>query len=120
MKKRTLMTAGVGSLLASLAIAAPAGAGSQDSKIVISHDAPTFHGVVSASSKHCVEGRAVKLLKITKGRDKVLGLTATDKDGVWGIPYTPKAGNTYYAKVLRQSATGGVFCGGDRSNRIKT
>jgi hypothetical protein len=104
--------------LATLAFSASAGAGSQDSKIILSADAPTFHGLVDSSSKHCIEGRRVKLLRITDGRDKVLGRARTDADGFWGILHAPKTG-TYYAKVKRQTISNGIFCGGDRSNRVK-
>ena len=118
--KKAMVAAATCSMLAGLAFGGPAGAASQDSKIILAKKAPTFHGVVEASSKHCVEGRTVKLLKITKGRDKVLGATTTVKDGEWVIPHALKAGNTYYAKVKRQEGTNGVFCGGDRSNRIRS
>jgi hypothetical protein len=118
-KKRLICVAGTA--LASLALSATAsGDSSKDSKIVMDPDPPTYLGVVISTSKNCLEGRKVKVLRVTKGRDEVLGRDLTDKDGVWGVPVTPKPGNTYYAKVKRQSETNGVFCAGDRSNRVKT
>lgn len=110
-----------GATLTALALSAPAnGDSSQDSKIVMDPDPPTFLGVVTSTSKHCMEGRKVKVLRVTGGRDKVLGRDLTDQDGLWGVPVKTKPGNTYYSKVKRQSMTNGVFCAGDRSNRVKT
>jgi hypothetical protein len=114
------IAAATGAVIAALAIGGTASAdNSKDTKIVLNATAPTFNGTIESTSKLCLEGRKVKLMRITKGRDEVLGRGRTLTDGIWGIPYEPKRGNTYYAKVKRQSMSNGVFCAGDRSNRVK-
>lgn len=106
-------------LLASLVVATAASAESaHDSKITLRGN-PAFSGTVESTSKHCIEGRKVRLLRVAKGRDKVLGETFTDENGAWFIAAPVKAGKVYYAKVLRGAATNGQFCAGDRSNRLK-
>ena len=122
MKRKVITAIGL-SLLASLAMSvqassqpAPDSGSAKDTKIVIAVD-PAFNGTVTSEGQ-CTEGRIVKLLrKKQQGRDKLLGTTTTDADGLWTIPHRTRAG-AYYAKVVRSQPSSGQFCGGDRSNRL--
>ncbi len=108
-----------------VAVAAIVPASAQDmpieTKLKLRNSAPAFHGKVKASSDVCVTGRKVRLFKVKKGEDKLLGKDRADAKGGWKILKTPKSG-VYYAKV-KEIAAGGeespaVLCLKAKSNKV--
>jgi hypothetical protein len=108
-----------------VAVAAIAPAGAQDmpvtTKLKLRNSAPAFHGKVKASSDVCVAGRKVRLFKVRKGEDKLLGKDRANGKGRWVIPKDPKSG-VYYAKVKEIEAGGEesplVLCLKAKSNKV--
>ena len=107
------------SALAAAALAGPAAAGkSYESTIKISNKFPAFHGKVRSKADVCVSDRKVRLFKVRKGDDKVLGKTRTNMKGKWKIRKTEKPG-VYYAKVNKGgSAAIGVTCKAAKSDTV--
>lgn len=83
---------------AASAVAAPAADQPFESKIRLTERFPFAHGKVKSDSPDCIANRKIRLFKVKKGDDKVLGKTRTGSDGKWEILRDPKSG-VYYAKV---------------------
>lgn len=79
-------------------VSAPAADQPFDSKIRLTERFPFAHGKVKSDSPDCIANRKIRLFKVKKGDDKVLGKTRTGSDGKWEILREPKSG-VYYAKV---------------------
>lgn len=99
--------------LAAAAIVAPAGAAggkSYPTKVRISDKYPAFHGKVKSKVDVCVSYRKIRLFKVKKGDDKVIGKTRTDMRGKWLIRKVEKPG-VYYAKANKGgSAAMNITC----------
>ncbi len=80
------------------AVSAPAADQPFASKIRLTERFPFAHGKVKSDSPDCIANRKIRLFKVKKGDDKVLGKTRTGSDGKWEILREPKSG-VYYAKV---------------------
>lgn len=79
-------------------VSAPAADQPFESKIRLTERFPFAHGKVKSDSPDCIANRKIRLFKVKKGDDKVLGKTRTGSDGKWEILRDPKSG-VYYAKV---------------------
>lgn len=103
---------------AASAATAPAADQPFDSKIRLTERFPFAHGKVKSDSPDCIANRKVRLFKVKRGDDKVLGKTRTGSDGKWEILQEEKPG-VYYAKVNQYAdeATG-LFCLPAKSKQV--
>jgi len=108
---RGLATLATASMIALgiVASADAAGHGGIPTKVKLSDKFPAFHGKVKSDSDACVSNRKIRLFKVKKGDDKVIGKTRTDSMGKWQIIKTEKPG-AYYAKANKSSPSSGVTC----------
>ena len=91
----------------------------KDSKITLAVGAAGFLGNVDSSTKQCIEGRTVKVLKRKHHRERVIGRTHTGPEGNWVITRKSVKPGTYLAKVVRTPGdSSGVHCAGDRSGKV--
>jgi hypothetical protein len=119
---RTVASLALGS---AVAVAAIVPASAQDmpveTTLKLRNSAPAFHGKVKADSDVCVAGRKVRLFKVRKGEDKLLGKDRANGKGRWVIPKEPKSG-VFYAKVKEVQAGGEespvVLCLKAKSNKV--
>ncbi len=106
---RSVIPVAAVSLLAALAIAAPAGAGSYETfktTVGISGKYPAFSGKLSSGNGYCKGLRKVKLWSEKNGPDKLLGSTESDAAGKWAIDVSAKLGSgAYYATVTAKKST---------------
>ena len=99
------------------ALAAPSGARTTYStNLFLSKKAPAFHGRVHSAGTVCVVHRKVRLYRVRRGPDKLLGSDRSDAHGAWKVRVRPLSSGAYYARVKRfASAALGFVCRGDRS-----
>ena len=83
-----------------------------NSRIVMRHSFPAFHGKVKSSNEACVENRVVKLFKKRRnGGRRLLGTTHTNSAGKWKIIVDPLSSGVYRSVVKRRAegAAGTIF-----------
>lgn len=75
-----------------------------NSRIVMRHSFPAFHGKVESSNQACVENRLVKLFKKRRnGGRRLLGKTHTNSAGKWKVIVDPLSSGVYRSVVKRRS-----------------
>ncbi len=97
-RRATVATVTAVAAFAAGTVSAPAADQPFESKIRLTERFPFAHGKVKSDSPDCIANRKIRLFKVKKGDDKVLGKTRTGSDGKWEILRDPKSG-VYYAKV---------------------
>ncbi|MBK5221220.1 MAG: hypothetical protein JJE35_15795 [Thermoleophilia bacterium] len=106
---RSLVPVAAISVVAALALAAPAGAGSYETfktTVGISGKYPAFSGKLSSGNGYCKGYRKVKLWSEKGGPDKLLGTTTSDSYGNWAIDVSAKlSSGAYYASVTAKKST---------------
>jgi hypothetical protein len=109
------------SVLAAAAVAAVPAAGrtSYSTHLTLSQKAPAFHGkIFSPGGALCKNHRTIQMLRVRRGRDKVLGVT-TSRRGRWFVSHPNFPSGEYYAKALRGgSAALGITCRPTRSRIV--
>ncbi len=98
-------------------LASPSSAGmSYRTNLFLSKKAPAFHGRVHSPGTVCLLRRKVRLYRVRRGPDKLLGSDRSDARGAWKVRVRPLSSGAYYARVSRfSSAALGFVCRGDRS-----
>jgi hypothetical protein len=108
-------------LIASLAIlsllAVPvAASASYKTQVIVSLKFPAFHGKLASPRADCVKGRKVKLYRVRKGPDKLLGTDQSEDNGAWSIPIGQRlTSGGYYAKAV---ARGDCRAGKSKVNNV--
>jgi hypothetical protein len=97
---------------------AASGDSGKDTKITFAVAKNGFGGTVDSTTKKCIEGRTVKVLKRKHHRELLIAHTTTNADGQWLIARKHVNDGTYLAKVLRTPASSGIHCAGDRSGKV--
>lgn len=89
-----------------------------ESKIRLTDRFPAFHGKVKSGSDSCLDNRKVRLFKVKRGPDKVIGKTRTNSAGKWLIEKGPRSG-VYYAKVNQYAnESQGLVCLSAKSKQV--
>ena len=116
---RRLLTLAVWATVATalLATASPASV-TYTTSLYISPKKPVFHGRIHAPNPHCVANRRVALLKVRRGKDRVLGVDRSASRGRWRVDVDRLTAGLYYAWVPGHRARHGVRCTPDRSGTI--
>jgi|SRR5215213_606588 len=120
---RSLVPLAAVSLVAVLAFAAPAGAGTYETfktTVGISGKYPAFSGKLSSGNAYCKGYSKVKLWSEKAGPDKLLGTTESAAYGKWAIDVSAKLGSgAYYATVApKKSPEIAVACQAGKSKVI--
>src|SRR5689334_14989054 len=103
MSRKTRLLGATASALAVAAVAvAPASGGATYSThLTLSQKAPAFHGkVFSPGGAICKNHRTIKMLRVRRGKDRVLG-TTTSRRGRWFVNHPNFPSGEYYAKATR-------------------
>ena len=104
-KKMIVAVGAMAALMAAPAVDAHTFTGSTSTTIGYARGA--FRGRISSNVASCKIGRTVRLYKVKKGPDRLLGKTKSNRRGKWSIARAKRRGR-YYAKVAgRQAGTYG-------------